>query len=238
MKSLIAFSILFLVSLSSAYSQDTITTKVIVFDEDDMSKYDDESSNYGKNAIKINPLLVLNGEIPIYFERVLFSSFTAEFAIGITYVDYIGNLLDDSDKNYESSDRDQVHSNPSFKLGLRYYSGGIALDGFYFALEYAKRKYSITKEVIIFDYNNNKETTSYFKEENSINEFKLIVGSQTHNYWDNFFFDYYGGVGIRNESYTEIVEDFSNPNFTTYKLEAFKKSGPAFYLGLKIGFEF
>jgi hypothetical protein len=217
--------------------QDTITTKVIVFDQDDMSKFDTKKE-YGKNALKINPLLITSGEIPIYYERALNKSLSAEIAIGITYKDYMGDLLDDSDNDFSDSETDQVHPNISFKTGLRFYTGGEALDGFYFAVEYAKRKYATTKEVTAYSVSSMSLNTLFLKEENSINEFKLIVGSQTHNYWDNFFVDYYGGVGIKNQDKIVINLEQDALGNDIYQLVPRKKSGPAIYLGLKFGFEF
>lgn len=234
------FTTFFILILTISYGQDTITTKVIVFDEEDMSKYNSDDREYGKNAIKINPLLYFNGEIPIYYERAISKSFSVEAAIGITYKDYIGSLFDDNDNDFGDSDNDQIHPQPSFKLGLRYYTGGYALEDFYFALEFAHRKYAVTKEVEYFE--NNSIVTTELKEENSINEFKLIIGSQAHSYWDNFFVDYYAGVGIKNEEIIEIsIDDIAtgnNNNIIIPILDKRTKSSPALYLGLKIGFEF
>ena len=236
---IITLSILISLNL---FSQDTIITKLIIFDEEDMSKYDSSNENYGKNAIKFNPLLLINGEIPLYYERAINSSFSAEIALGMTYRDYLGDLwrsLDD-DGALENT---KINSHFSYKLALRYYTGGVALDGFYFSLEYANRKYS--QDVIIesYDYNmvtgTNVTTINNFTEQQFHNEFKMICGSQEHSYWDNFFIDYYIGVGVDKKTSSSIEskrDDLTGIN--TYTLEKLEESKPRFYLGMKLGFEF
>jgi len=223
------FFILFLFISPKIFCQDTVITKMIVFDQEDMSQYSSEKSGiYKKNALKINPLLIVNGEIPIYYERSLNKHFALEAAIGITFKNYLGDFLDELDDEFNSFDNEEILSNPSFKLGLRYYTEGVGLDGFYFSVEYAKRKYSSSVLLV--------PGVPAFKEETSINEFKLIVGNQEHNYWDSFFIDYYAGVGVRNQNISEVGETFGNVR--GYTINKRDKSGPALYLGLKVGFEF
>lgn len=225
---------------NNIFCQDTITTKVIIFDEEDITKYDSSNKNYGKNALKFNPLLLINGEIPLFYERAINSSFSFEVALGMTYRDYLGDLwesLDDDDLTRENT---KINSHFSFKLAARHYTGGIALDGFYFSLEYANRKYS--QDIIIesYDYNSvtgtNLTETYNFTEQQFHKEFKIICGSQDYNYWDNFFVDYYVGVGIDKRTFANT--ETSRDNISEIKLIKSEDLKPRFYLGIKLGFEF
>jgi hypothetical protein len=235
-------TIVFLLINLVLFSQDTITTKVIIFDEDDMSKYDSSNPNYGENAIKFNPLLLINGEIPLYYERAINSSFSAEIALGMTYRDYFGDLLRSlDDENYRENTKTNSHF--SYKLAIRYYTGGVALDGFYFSLEYANRKYSQDVKIESSEYNiitnSNITSTNNFTEKQFHNEFKIICGSQEHSYWDNFFVDYYIGVGVDKRTLSSIESKRNDQTgVNLYTLEKLEESKPRFYLGMKLGFEF
>lgn len=229
------------------YNQDTVKTTLIIFDQDNINTVtNNKDTSIQKNALKVNPLLYVRGEIPIYYERALNNYFSVEAAIGITFKDYTSGLFDDGNSFGESKE-EKINSNVSFKLGLRYYSGGVVMDGFYFALEFAKRDYSKDLTFTITDniYNattgtSTTITSAYnFKESDNHQEFKLIVGSQEHYYWDNVFVDYYIGAGI--DKYTEVKVN-SESNATTnkydYSLKTSSKTAPRFYLGLKFGFMF
>jgi hypothetical protein len=219
------------------FSQNTITTKVIVFDEEDIDQYDSSPKFLAKNAIKFNPLLLFNGEIPIYYERAITNNLSGELGLGITFKDYIGDLWRSIDEDTEWSNS-KSKSHFSYKLGLRYYTGGEALDGFYFALEHANRKFS--QDILIESNNYNPtsgeyENINYNLEEKQFHkEYKIICGNQEHDYFDHFFLDYYLGVGINKRTSTKIE---SNDN-GTYSTKEVEETLPRFYLGVKLGFEF
>lgn len=242
-------------SLSKLVGQDTVKTRLIIFDDEELTtpkakKEKIKDVDFRKNALKINPLLYLRGELPIYYERALTQNLSIEAAVGMTFKDYsagFANSFDESSNNYNSERaKEKVIPNTSFKLGLRYYSGDVVLDGFYFAIEYAKRDY--TKEVTITDeivtntvgFSNTFATVVYnFKEEEFHNEIKLIVGSQEHYYWDNVFIDYYLGAGIDKYSEKKIEVTYnSTTSQNDYVLNSKSETVPRFYLGLKIGFVF
>ncbi len=187
-------------------------------------------------------MLLLNGEIPLYYERALNTSFSAEIALGMTFKDYIGDLWRSLDEDLEK-DNQKINSHFSYKLALRYYTGGVALDGFYFALEYANRKHTQDLSIDSYGYNyltGTTHTRTYnFVEEQFHNEFKMIFGAQEHDYWDNFFLDYYIGVGIDKRKISSIEYHQENTTgINTYRLEKIEDTKPRFYLGIKLGFEF
>lgn len=244
----VILSVVFICICSALLSQDSITTKVIFFDEEDMSNYDSKSNEgLKKNTIKFNPLLILNGEIPVYYERALTESFTAEVGIGMTFKNYMKNFwqqaIDESYEDFRYEEKEEkTNSHHTFKLGARYYTGGVALDGFYFALEYANRKYStdltLTNSKSTLGGFNRQDVTESFTVSDHFSEFKIIAGSQTFNYWDNFFADSYFGIGIRQNNATVLTSDDDSNGNIVYQLKKESSSAPSFYLGFKVGFEF
>ena len=243
--------LLLFISINLLKAQDTVKTTLIIFDQDNLNEVthkNDKDVKNQKNAFKFNPLLILNGETPIYYERALNNNVSIEGAIGMTFKNYMGNALsflgeEDEDEIYDTK-KEKIKSNISFKLGIRYYTADVVLDGFYFALEYANRKYS-TEQTITYNIYNpitsfSTTQTNIFNTEKSFNEFKLIAGSQNHNYWDNFFIDYYFGVGINKQNIKKIdrIEDINNSSYYTYELISENKISPSLYAGLKIGFAF
>ncbi len=247
---LILFILIFSVNILKG--QDTVKTTLIIFDQDNINEVthkNDKDLKIYKNAFKFNPLLILNGEAPVYYERALNNNFSIEGAIGITFKNYIGNVSnflfeENNDDEIYDTKKEKIKSNISFKLGVRYYTGGVVLDGFYFALEYANRKYSAEQTITYENYDPitffSTTQTNVFNTETLYNEFKLIAGSQSHSYWDNFFIDYYFGVGINKQSIKKIsrIEGINNSSNYTYELISEKKLSPSLYAGLKIGFEF
>lgn len=241
--------LIFLIVITlKGYNQDTVKTTLIIFDQDNINTVTNKNndSKNQKNALKINPLLYVRGEIPIYYERALNDYLSVEAAIGMTFKDYSTGLFDDGD-SFDEKPEEKINSHVSFKLGLRYYSGGVVMDGFYFALEFAKRDYS--KELTFVHVDNiydpqtytytNLTQTYHLTEYDNHKEFKLIVGSQEHYYWDNFFVDYYLGVGIDSYEKARVERDLdNNTNISTYKVIPTSSTKPRFYLGLKFGFMF
>lgn len=247
--------LLFIFLTSYIAAQDTIKTSVIVFDHDDVDDViqSDGKSLRKKNALKINPLLILNGEIPIYYERAISDRFSVEFAIGLTFVDYMGNSMHSFFSDGQSEGRvnvgedvaEKINKKVSFKSGLRYYLDDVILEDYYFAVEFAHRAFS--RELIIDEdqydptgYSLGYSVKKEFDEIQIHNEMKLIFGNQTHSYSGNFFIDYYIGVGIDMFIKEEAREDYSSSNgyVRSYVLKKEEGVKPRFYFGFKMGFLF
>ena len=64
------------------------TTKVLLYKDRLAAQWD--TVNCVKNVLKINPLLFLRGEIPLYYERALSHRLSAEIAVGVTFRNYLG----------------------------------------------------------------------------------------------------------------------------------------------------
>jgi hypothetical protein len=250
------FVVLFFV-VSTTKAQDTIITNVIVFDKTDLKtssdstiKKTDKISQF-KNAIKLNPLLFLRGELPVYYERVINKNFSLEVAIGVTFKDYLGGMFEEissDDFGFMGADvTEKMKANLSYKFGVRFFPSGYALDGVYFSLEFAKRNYdmnlSIKNSLPEFDpitFTQIQNNTIYtFNEQRYHNELKFIYGENEFFYWDNSFLDFYIGAGI--DFYSEKKVKATTDNITnkqTYTLESSNNIVPKFYLGVKYGFVF
>lgn len=249
-------AILFIV-VSTIKAQDSIITNVIVFDKtglnntsDTLIKKTDKISQF-KNAIKINPLLYVRGELPVYYERVINKNFSLEAGIGITFKDYLGGLYEEmslDDFGLMGSDvSEKMKVNLSYRLGVRFFPSGYALDGVYFSLEFAKRNFdmnlSIKNSTPEFDpitFTSIQNNTIYtFNEQRYHNELKFIYGENEFFSWDNSFLDFYIGAGI--DFYSEKKVKATNETFTNkqiYTLESSNNIVPKFYLGVKYGFVF
>ncbi len=75
-----------LLSVTVWAQKDTSTSnKVTVFDNSPGTYKQQKQGTKAKTVIKLNPLLFFDGDIPIYFERVVSNSLSVEVAPGLTY---------------------------------------------------------------------------------------------------------------------------------------------------------
>lgn len=246
---IITFLLILFLCENFILAQDSIKSPTITFNIDN-SKLEGkkEHSNQKRNALKINPILLIRGEIPIYYEKAITKSISGEIAIGVTNTDYLQNLIEHMSEDINVVDptfmaEEKSKPNISYKLGLRFYKKGMVMDGFYFSLEFAQRKY--TNEITMgeqptLNYITNTYSTTKFTEETNHIEYKVIIGSQNFYFWEDFFVDYYIGAGIDqyNDTRLGLVKDKSPLSAEYYELKATNKLTPGFYLGIKIGFAF
>ena len=231
-------SILLLVTNVALSQNDTITTKIITFEDGDFGEEANKEKDI-RNIIKVDPLLFLFGDIPLFYERTLNSKFSVEVGVGFTTRDYWKGTL--GSYAYSSFEEERVKHipHPSFKLAGRFYPAGYAPEEFYLALEYSYRAHEeeISKKEGITRIS--KETIN---SERIFNEFKLILGSQgAWGYSNHFALDYYIGGGIRQRDITDVKEEVSsglNDIVHEYEIDRKKDWVPAFYLGVKIGYAF
>ncbi|PLX06040.1 MAG: hypothetical protein C0596_16235 [Marinilabiliales bacterium] len=202
----------------------TAQVQVNVVDE---NTTEDQNNNdlHGVMSIKLNPLLFIRGDIPLYFELSLTSQVAVEVGAGLTIIDYFStqSLFLDGAFNEDISPKIGY----SGRIGLRYYAAnyGYQPEGLYFALDYRFQRYNYTLNSLGSMSDLNEDIS------NINNDGKLTVGYV--KYWgDNFFFEPYAGFGIR----TSTI-DFATPNatFNSYTIEQNKYLLPLLSLGFKIG---
>ncbi|RZL34304.1 MAG: hypothetical protein EOP00_31830 [Pedobacter sp.] len=146
------FSVMF--SFCSAYAQkstevkkDSVTrntTTTIIITQENAQTYFPKKNVNQKNAIKLNPILALNGDLPIYFERVISDKISFEIGAGPTVQNFVQNFLDNDMEEVQDLDDERTYSyGYSFMADLRFYpaDNSYALDGFYFSPEFRHRLY-------------------------------------------------------------------------------------------------
>ena len=207
-------------------------TRILVQDDKDQVRFD--TVQCVKNAFKLNPLVFLTGEIPLYYERALSPQISFEIAVGYTFRNYVsllyGNEADDFGGGVE------ILPNPSFHFAVRYYfEPNLELEGLYLSPEFSYRKYSKTIAV--------KDADGRFTDQNNLdervyNDVKVLIGYQSLSHSSNWMLDFYTGLGVRVRD-MQIVEETNNlGSGWSYEIEQVNDIVPAFYAGVKFGLGF
>lgn len=216
---------------TSLHAQQKPRTKVVLYKDRIAAQWDTVSCV--KNVIKVNPLLFFRGEVPIYYERALSPKLSAEFAVGLTYRNYI-NLDIAGDDVDEFSRGTELIAKPSFHAGFRYYlTDDLEPQGSYLQVEFAYLNFS--KNITTKD-STGQFTDTKLLDERIFNDVRLYYGYQKLSGTSNWLYDIYGGVALRSRSLKTVEEAF-NPALSnwTYALKDEKDVVPAFFLGVKIG---
>lgn len=184
-----------------------------------------------KNSFKLNPLIFLTGEIPIYYERSLSPQISFEFALGLTFRNYLsvlyGNEADDLGGGVE------VTPNPSFHFAIRYYfEPNFEQEGLYVSPEFSYRKYS--KNI------SEKDPDGRFSDRSNLDEriywdVKALVGYQSISHSSNWLLDFYTGLGVRVRDMQIVTETNTIGSGWTYEVEQVNDIVPAIYVGIKFG---
>lgn len=188
-----------------------------------------ETKSNSRNAIKLNPLLFLRGDIPIYFEKNITDKIFIEIGAGVTFRDYLTstnyNLDDDHDLEYD------VKLGYSYRIGLRYYAADFSYEpyGFYFGLSYQSQNY----RSVLTSLNDLEDLNNDIKTHNK--DFRLEIGYVT-TFEESVFLEPYIGLGIRSRKFDEITIDSNNSN--VYEIEKTNDIVPFLSAGVKIGFSF
>ncbi len=211
-------------------------TKVVLYKDRIAAQWD--TVDCVKNVVKINPLLFLRGEIPIYYERALSSNLSAELGIGVTLRNYVNLTIagDYPDADDFGAGTDIIPS-LSAHMGIRYYlSDDLEPQGNYLQVEFAYLRYA--KEI------SEKDSTGQFNgksnlDERIFNDLRLFYGYQKLSSTSNWLFDFYAGVALRSRHMTIVNEELDTstppPREVTYEIEEIDDVVPAFFLGVKVG---
>ncbi len=178
------------------------------------------------NLIKANPLLILAGDIPIYYERRIGDRLGIEVGIGPTLTDYFTSLVFD-----ENIDGFKTVVGYSFSSGLhlftsKHYKG---LEDLYFSPEFRIRKYY--SELINYG---GIEISPGIDQSRTLIDFQIKIG--LISYWsDNVSAEYYCGIGIRNRIINK-ADVQSTSNYLTITMKKSQDLIPCISAGVKIGF--
>ncbi|MBK0404224.1 hypothetical protein I5M27_14605 [Adhaeribacter sp. BT258] len=214
------------------------TSRRVTYSQQTASEKVQNRHNPRITRVKINPLLILSGDMPVYVEHELKKNLSAEISVGSTYDNVLSDILESASQPDLSITKEGLNSY-SFSAALRHYPSveGSALQGYYFSPEVRFRDYrSLVTKVGGEDVN--------LKQGRQILDGKLVIGyiNQTS---DRIFFDFYGGIGMRYKFYKDRIENYSviydpatGQTSTHLKLNDELRRGLLLSLGFKLGFAF
>ncbi len=195
-----------------------------------------DTSRVVKNVFKLNPLLLLRGEVPLVYERALTYRLSAEVGVGFTMRNYLAMTFvgDDAD---DIGAGVNVRFRPSLRAGFRYYmQDELEPQGSYLQLEFAHLAYAKNIHVAGVDGHFTQEK---YLDERIYNDLRLLVGYQQLSRSSNWLYDLYGGFGYRVKREHVVMEtyDLINGGFT-YATEERTAHVPVVFLGVKLGLGF
>jgi len=193
-----------------------------------------------KNKISINPLGVIIGDYPLYYERMFGTTFSIELGAGVTYQNYTRPITDlYGNANYSSLDVTRSYQlGSTYSVSSKIYLEDDCFEGSYLALCYRNRVYK-------------DEVTAYqggvlatpMKESQRLNSFTFNYGYVFH-LGKGIMLDYYVGIGLRTVTSSEFTSTYNSSSsypYTstyTYSTENKKTTNPTGMMGLKIGYAF
>lgn len=190
-----------------------------------------------KTSIKLNPLLVISGDMPVYVEHKLAEKLSAEVSLGVTYDNFLTDIFEL--EHYTEQIKKQNEMGYSYSAGLRFYPSNSyeTMEGYYFAPEYRYRTYRSTATEYL-----SLPLDVPVKQERNISDFKLMFGYVDY-IEDQIFIDTYVGVGFRKKDYYNMIKEGASvyngqtidPVYATWDDH---KKAPLLSLGFKFGFSF
>jgi len=195
-----------------------------------------------KNKISINPLGVIIGDYPLYYERMFGNTFSLEVAAGVTYQNYLGNLFDFARAGISSSSNTSFNRNyqlgTSYSISPKVYLSDDSFEGSYLAFCYRHRTYKDE----VTEYSGSNIDPS-MKEFNKISSLTFNYGYVFH-LGKGFLLDYYVGIGLRTNNSSQVTENYTYSNtypynsVYTFNSVVTKKTMPTGMMGLKLSYSF
>lgn len=209
-------------------------TKVLLYKDRLAAQWD--TVKCVKNVLKLNPLVFMRGEIPLYYERALSPHISVELAAGVTMRNYMGGAFN-GDLPDDFSAGTKILPRLSGHLGFRWYlTDDLEPQGAYLQAEFAYLDHS--KEIFLKDSTGHL-TDQSLGDRRVYNDVRLYLGYQRLSGTSNWLFDVYGGVGFRNRSMTLVNErlDLTERSWL-YSVTEKHENVVALFLGVKIGYGF
>lgn len=189
-----------------------------------------------KNVLKINPTVFLRGEIPLYYERALSPRLSAEVAAGITMRNYLGGGFS-GDLPDDFSAGTKILARPAAHLGFRWYlTDDLEPQGVYLHGEFVYLDHS--KDIFMKDSTGHVTDLS-LRDRRVYNDVRLYLGYQRLSSTNNWLFDAYCGIGLRNRAITAVKEHLDlGERLWSYAVEEKHDNVAALFLGVKVGYGF
>ena len=209
------------------------------------SKRTDNISQY-RQLLKVCPLWLLEGNVPIFYERKVGNKVTIEPSVGLTFNNYVWEVFEQGGVyNGGAIPVSTRYYKPSFSAGvaLKFYPSG-AFNGFYISPELRYRNYQ--SQALNNTVTNNPGTPStnpsnYSQESLTFTDFKFVFGYMTF-IGDVVPIEFFWGLGARQRNETRFYDNTSiNNGYGTtvnYGLITYNKFVPVFSTGIKIGIGF
>lgn len=189
-----------------------------------------------KNILKVNPLLFLRGEVPLYFEHALNHKLSLELAAGVTNRSFIDLGSDGNDLDaFDAGTR--IIPKFTYQIGLRYYlADDIEPQGTYLQFSFAHLDF--TKDITLKD-SSGHFTDRKMRDQRIYNDLRLLLGWQRLAGTSNWLIDVYGGLAFRVRDREMVREEVDLlTRRWSYHLEEDRDQVPAFFLGVKVGLGF
>jgi hypothetical protein len=214
------------------------TKEVQVFGEENEDYFSDQKGVASYNIIKINPLVAIVGDFPIYYERVLNKHFALEVSAGATLRPRFALSLNDLS---EESDYTNLDPRIGYMGGadLKYYPSrnDDAPDGFYMSIGTRYKKY----QALSYGFDEiGVPLTGLPTIKTPLTVTDLVrVSAGSGNIYDNFFSEYFFGFSLR-KRVNSVAFPIADPNtgLVSTQLSNTRRLVPAFFVGVKIGFSF
>ena len=228
----------FLLLSAAAYAQPG--QKIQVFSDDPDQPVKPTADN--GLLVKINPLLIFNGEFPVYVEKQISGIFSVEAGLGVTFRDYAGPLGEyygpDQVTFFDSvavrNKYSAVRPGFTFKLGGRIYLDGADdyPEGMYLAAEFRYKTYSFR----FTEPNDGLEPGRTIGLTDQYMDFVGVLGRQ-YELAENLLVDSYTGIGFRRKT-VEFVRAGIGQTSLVYTASKGVVGVPLFSVGFKLGYYF
>jgi|GEM_PF-7051652 len=175
-------------------------------------------------AFKCDPVLLLNGELPVFVEKRLNRYFSVEGALGVTYMDFlyeagVNGAYFIGNKNAKF--RSGFCARAQFRLFPRH--ADAAISGFYLGPDAAYRTY------LMDWYEFTGLLNDVYRSTRKVSELQLVIGWQNADHSDEMFWDAYVAVGLRQTKELRVTEI---PNVS---LPPAERTRPVVNAGIKLG---
>lgn len=238
--------------VSSQAQEKTDTTKrVVFFSSTPKSK---AASSSEDNIIKIAPLGILSGRIPVLYERKLTDFLSIQASIGLTSRNYIrinteGTELSDMKTTYsplptgtgDNAESLYSYDNRASKIGFmfglqpRIYFQSDGLEGSFIGVSFDYLKYNYQIPSMTKNGSEYSHSGSMVKEFETYNELMVNYGFQ--KIYDNLTLEYGAAIGIRNLKGEKYVAAEVNSQLVD-GLAKYSKSGINFNVFFRVGYHF
>lgn len=195
--------------------------------------YEPDSLFAVRNAIKIDPVKIVLGDLRLYYERILNGGFSTELSGGITRRNYAAGWFEYSLDNFGKNV--DIQTGYVFGISVRkYLRESQELIGPYISAGVDFKKYNTSFSVIDttgsltgHSYDDTRRSTWYM----------LNFGYQALPLQSNIFADFYVGISLVGKDYDIVTAD-DIYDFNTYYITEKDEYSIGFQVGVKIGVGF